>query len=390
MNCLACNTATDRTTLLTCTGCKGAYHYGCNNITSAEFRENCREYKQFWICPMCLNITKRRKNDDTSARSRLSKMLQDTNMSFDGGEDVLEDTVEPPKSNSRTETPTNTEVDNISYEKFSQLLKLELQNVKISITTEITRTVTNILTQQINTAFTDLRNEINKNTESLQSEQTNIQQKLSVLNDKINSLEKENNKLKSEVQHVTQKSNNQNQQVENTKKIVLYGLNEYDYENEDDLIKRVTNIFSEVMTININPYIENIHRIGKKGYRRPVEIELISQRMTRYLLQNKYSLRNTGIAITKFMNLEDLKQKRILRETLQEARQKGPAYIKGNKVYLENKEYTSTNNPTNTQSDGTSHEHIAIQDTSGIQTEIHDENGTKNDPKVPSGHNFRQ
>lgn len=351
MNCLACKTAIDRAEILICTGCKGPYHYGCDNITSAEFREKNHELKKNWKCPLCANVTRRR-NDDTPVGSRFKNMVKDSNRSLTCDEDVsdiLGDTASASTimSGSKLSTIANEGADTINYDKFSELLKRELQNLKTSITAEITQNVTQnittILTQKIYSATENIRKELHKNTNSLQIEQNTIIQNIKVINDKIKNLETENSKLRSELKSIADNVNNHSPQAEYNKKIVVYGLQENEYENGDVLIQRISNIFNDVMAIDINPYIENITRIGKRGFRRPLEIELISQRMMRYVLQNKNYFRNTGIAITKFMNPQELSQRKILRETLQEARQKGSAYIKGNRVYLGNKEYIKTN-----------------------------------------------
>lgn len=296
-------------------------------------------------------ITMRRKNDDTPIRTKLNDMLQETDMSFCDDEvevsEVLGDTLEihtPPSSET---VNRNNGPDSISYDRFSQLLKLELENMKLAITSEITRTVTNILTQEIQTVGANLRKEFSKHIDTLQTEQTNINQTIVELNGRIETLETENTKVRSELQYLTENVIKTEQQEDLTKKLVIYGLNEFEGENENELIQRVSYMFNEIMGINLNPYIENINRIGRRGYRRPIAVDLISQRMTRYVLQNKHCFRNTGIAIGKFLNTLDLKQRNNLKQTMKVARQQGlPAYIKGSKVYIEGKEYTTNESRT--------------------------------------------
>lgn len=69
MKCLACNSDIKYAgELLACTGCKGSYHYSCNNITTAHFNQNSHEIKKIWKCPSCNRPA--RKDDNTPLRKQ--------------------------------------------------------------------------------------------------------------------------------------------------------------------------------------------------------------------------------------------------------------------------------------------------------------------------------
>lgn len=81
MNCYACNTTIVRGELIVCTSCSRKYHYGCNCITSAYFREHKRNLVESWVCSTC-KISKTR---DTAARNdstpiRIQKSPQKASM----------------------------------------------------------------------------------------------------------------------------------------------------------------------------------------------------------------------------------------------------------------------------------------------------------------------
>jgi hypothetical protein len=122
--------------------------------------------------------------------------------------------------------------------------------------------------------------------------------------------------------------------------VCMYGLPEYENENNYDLYDSVNKVFAEIMAIDTNPYIEEMKRIGKKGGRRPIEIEFISRRFARYIMENSKYFRNSGLAISTFMTGEKLRERNMLKQKLQEARQKGHyAIIRNNRLFINGKPY---------------------------------------------------
>lgn len=383
MNCLACKNKIGRGELLACTSCSGLYHYTCLNITTAFYRERQVDLRRLYKCPSCENKTRRR-DDDTPIKNKLTEMLEETDMSY-----LSDDNNEPPNINVLEETveiptpPKSDEQNMISFDKFSQLLQKELHNLKTTITTEITQTVKDIITREIKTSIINMKTEIQTTTKHLTTQQVNIEKKIEDLNRKVQQLESENRALRSEIDEISKAGNTQNtpsyknneRDTLSPRKIVLYGLCEYNDETERDLIERISDIFYNTIGVDANPYIENIARIGRRGNRRPLVIEFISQRFVRYILGTKYLFRNTEIALSEYKKAEDLKMERQLRQTVREARQEGKnVYIRGKKLFLNGQEYIHR------KLDSETPENITLQE----------ENTTKENPKENSENGNQQ
>lgn len=132
---------------------------------------------------------------------------------------------------------------------------------------------------------------------SLTTDLNNTKKEINSLNTCIKEIESENKKLQASIikiqNQISQLKPNQyretvrtNQEKEN-KTIVLYGLQEHQWENEFELHNRIIHIFQDFFDVNLTGYIEEVSRIGKKGYRRPLQIELLNKRLTKYILSNK-------------------------------------------------------------------------------------------------------
>jgi hypothetical protein len=109
-------------------------------------------------------------------------------------------------------------------------------------------------------------------------------------------------------------------------------------------------MFYELLNIDIERHIDSASRMGRKGTRRrrPVLIELTNKRVTKYILENTYCLRNTGYAISELLGQEALLEKRKQREYLLQARRDGKhAIIRNEKLYINGEEfYTQDTNNT--------------------------------------------
>lgn len=206
---------------------------------------------------------------------------------------------------------SETSVETITLDKFSQLLETKLEEKldrhKQSILTDIKTAFRSEISQAIST----LKQEIKQNTDALHTEQTHIKEDISNICSKIKTLETERDHLKIEIQKILKKSQTpmQKERDEN-KTIVIYGLQEYHNEYETNLERRVINAFMHIMEIDITGYIEEIHRIGKSGSRRPVKMELISKRMTKYILNNARQFRSTGLYVSGFLDQKSLQDRR--------------------------------------------------------------------------------
>ncbi|KAJ2937719.1 hypothetical protein O0L34_g17861 [Tuta absoluta] len=144
--------------------------------------------------------------------------------------------------------------------------------------------------RDITKAINESKEEIFEHISGIRDEQSSIKEDVSKLEKRIANLE--NKKLILERQITELQSSKEIRKpvpeldFERTKKFIIYGLKEHNNETENDLHDRMIQIIGEIMNVNIVGYIEKIARIGRKGYRRPIMVGLISKRMTRYILEN--------------------------------------------------------------------------------------------------------
>lgn len=106
----------------------------------------------------------------------------------------------------------------------------------------------------------------------------------------------------------------QSHHIDNSKMLVLYGLEENEFETEADLYNRVVTAFFDITQTDLTGYIEDMTRIGYRGRRRPLKIEFLSKRMTRYLLRSVNMFRNTGLWVSEFLDENGLQDRKKQRE----------------------------------------------------------------------------
>lgn len=107
----------------------------------------------------------------------------------------------------------------------------------------------------------------------------------------------------------------------NSKILVLYGLDEIRFENEAELHDRIIDVFQSIIQVDLTGYIEEFERIGQRGTRRPLKIELLSKRMTKYLLSRVQLFRSTGLWISELLDQKGLQDRKKRRETRRKTRQ---------------------------------------------------------------------
>lgn len=67
--------------------------------------------------------------------------------------------------------------------------------------------------------------------------------------------------------------------------------------------------------------IENIYKLGKKVYKRPIVVELsINKRIRKNILHNNRIFSGTGIAINEYLNGELMEKRKESGKILQEAK----------------------------------------------------------------------
>lgn len=332
-------------------------------------------YKNTWKCEQC--VSKRKETDKKSPVNRQTRAktataeIQNKNLLRTNGEtdkqitkkkgkethiessdtvsesnlSILGDTINPETSFVVTTSDSEPQMIHITIDQLEKIIddKLKKNNqsliseLKIIIRTELANTVTELI------------NEMEQKTNRVISEQNSISKKIIEVDKVIKNLEAENNKMNEDIAKIQEKIQNPIINIsekeppyteEHQKKLVLYGLIEYPHENEYDLLQRISHAFYNILELDINPYIETVSRIGKAGYRRPIEIELISKRMTNFILQNSHYFQNSGISIKEFISGQTLQQRNHLRKLLREARRNGQrANIRGDKLYINGEPY---------------------------------------------------
>ncbi|KAI5632413.1 PHD-finger domain-containing protein [Phthorimaea operculella] len=306
-NCVECKKHINVMELLVCTKCKGNFHYQCVGIALNDYKGQKEELDLNWICPGCTGITKRLPRGDLTPASPASSIMNDSFMSSISVDDYENNDQNIPGDTLIDKTiqfpPVKSFIANITLEQISALLDEKLQNINYTITHKLCKSI-----DKLELDFADLR-------KKLLEQQQLFRSQIDQIDLKIKTLEAENIRAKIELAELQKKleikpyTQHQTSPVvgHEMKKIVLYGLDEYEWESEYELHDRVVGIFSSILPVNLTGYIEEMTRLGKRGHRRPLVIELLSKNMTKYLLDNQHYFRNTGFNISEFLNEEATK-----------------------------------------------------------------------------------
>lgn len=300
MTCIICQKPIGRREALPCSACHDPYHIKCLNLDTNYFAENTQALLTTWLCQTCEGA----RNPNDTSMSVDEYCIEDRS--------VLGQTTNTTLPDSQRDTNSS---ESMSIENFSRILDQKLMNQKSSIIMEIKA----VLQSQIKSAIDNVKQELTQTTNALSSEQTNMKEDINYLDEKISKLEEENTILKRTLHEMKETQNKSSQPTstsydnnDNNKKIVIYGLEEYYKEDERDLEHRIIKMFNEVMNINLIGYVEGIVRLGKHGRKRPVLLELISKRMTKYIFRNAKAFRATGIFVSEFLDGKTLQEKKNL------------------------------------------------------------------------------
>jgi uncharacterized protein (UPF0335 family) len=239
----------------------------------------------------------------------------------------------------------DTSINQSTVDKISHLLDTKLEQYKTSTVSELKSEMRALIQQEIHHVISSLKLEITENMKCVTSKQTALQSEIDQFHSKIMALETEQKKLKNEIQnlHNGHKIVTEKPTEDISKRIVLYGLDASQRDNENELYVRIANVFRGILNVNIEGYIESLHRLGKRGNRRPIVIELISKRMSQYILDNCRAFQGTGLTISRYLDTEGINKRRGLIVLLQEARKQGKnAVIRNNTLVINGKAHLET------------------------------------------------
>ncbi|KAI5634693.1 reverse transcriptase (RNA-dependent DNA polymerase) domain-containing protein [Phthorimaea operculella] len=344
--CASCHEHVGIRKLIECCKCRASYHYECIGITKEVFDANLEDAIHKITCPDCMRLTRRPRNEDTHNQllDNTNQDIDDTDMSIDeilhAEISFLGDTFINEKNQtipSMQNESTNNNSKELTYDSIRKLIEYNKNDIikKISYL-EYT------LENKIRSAINSINLQVKQQYDNIMKEQKEMKSETEKLQEKISKLEKDKTILEKQILEI--KYSIESSKHQQSKKIVIYGLEEYQQEDEYDIHDRIINIFQDICNVDLTGYIENFQRLGRNGRKRPLLIELISKRMTRYLLENKNCFKNTGLAISEQLNEQQIQNRKKLQDVLREERKKGKhAVIRDNQLYVEGKLYIHEN-----------------------------------------------
>lgn len=196
-------------------------------------------------------------------------------------------------------------------------------------TNETNETDFNILLAEIRKTRTELKNII-------EASETRVLLKLEFLNEKVKLLERENENLKHKFELIERNIKKNN--------LLVYGLKLEEYNSTE----RICQTLSHILEITLLPsdineyYMLNIPQ-------NPLKVNLISNLKKKEILENCRKLKGSDIIIRHDLTYIQRQEQKILRDHLKKARENSEikSYIRGNKLYIGEKEYTIENLKTN-------------------------------------------
>lgn len=337
--CAGCLQELPRREFLTCRHCGNSYDLECANIASKRiYNTMTLERKNIWKCQACSCNSPKTGNADTPIRPRDRELtdleLNNITETFSSQDlSILADT-------NQIEVSSNKIVQcELTIQNLSEMIATQLKENNKSIISQLQTTIQT----EINKAIAQLKQDVTKDINSLSQLNKKQQIDIQLINTKINKLENTNEELKKEIKDLEEKLTTgqfrKHSPETNRKKIVLFGFTEYYREPENDLHNRITELFRDIMRVDLAGYIEDTYRIGKYNKKnRPLVIELLSKKMAKYITENSQYFHGTKLSISDFLDENARKERKIMRDEMFKARTKGlHAVIRNNTLYIEGK-----------------------------------------------------
>lgn len=344
LKCGGCLKTITNREFLTCALCKNKYDLNCAQVSVQRFRNTLTpERKKKWKCPFCYYGTPVNRNEakqlpETSNitirtnKNKKTKTLNETDSSMDTSK--LGDTLPITPQNSPV-APVKEKEEPLTLANIQQLLQMNNKYIMSEFKS--------VIESEMKIILTELRKEnieaINIKNDELPKEIHSLNNKIQTLNHQCLSLKTEINTLLSEIEKINETKITTTTNPDTTKIFVLHGLIENQWETEEEIHGRIIHAMQVILDIDLTGYIDDISRIGTKSPRRPIRVELISKRVTNYILQNAKCFKNTGLAVSRLLDEQSLRERHQLRAALLSARRNGKhAVIYNNKLHIDGKE----------------------------------------------------
>lgn len=179
-----------------------------------------------------------------------------------------------------------------------------------------------------------LKEEIIKNRREIKSaieaSESKLLLKIEELNHRVTNLEIENSNLTNKIEalEVVTKKNN----------IIIFGLENSEESSPSSVCRELKNLLDvEVHVSDLN----NAYRLRTQG-KNPLKVEFVSYLKKLEVLKHCKNLKGSGVAISNDLTYKQRCHNKILRNHLNKAREDSSvkSYIKGNKLYINNRAYT--------------------------------------------------
>lgn len=200
MNCTACKKLVSSKEYLKCRLCTSKFHIQCLNIDNKQFAALNKEYKSTWMCPLCINVKRRVRSNDSAGSSTAPPPGDELmNMSCD----IPEPAANSPSSDSASSRILLTPKYEVTMEKISTLLdeklSASLTMFMESFRKAIREDVKEMVKSEIGSAICNIKDEFSATTDFICAEQKTLQERIDNAVTIITHLEDENNKLQSEM-----------------------------------------------------------------------------------------------------------------------------------------------------------------------------------------------
>lgn len=372
--CAGCKQTPPDMETLVCFYCHDKYDLQCSNVTIDLFKSMTSEHRKTWQCQACRCKAPKTGNTDTplkiqdykncnfsnspqentnnnniTIRKKTTMFKNDSSIIDDSC--LLGDTIH--QEDSDTNSNVNTGISStISLENLSETIIQRLKENNKFIISELKNTIE----AEINKAITQLKQDIDGKTDFLYKQNDEKSKQLEEINKKIQKLNDENETLKNEIKNMKFRPPTiEAKETENeNKKIVIYGFSEFYNESDNEVHSRLIEMFYEVLHIDLSGYIEETKRIGRHNTKnRPLIVELLSKKMTRYIVENSRYFQGTNIHVSEFLNENARMERKLMREEMLKARRNGQyAVIRNNKLIIDGKRIL-TNETTTRETDMT-------------------------------------